>query len=115
MRTLAAIGRTLGPALAWKKIIVGAEDSGVLTHLAACYLPLAAPHADRDLELVGRAHLFAVLETPLYFRRERDVVNVEYAVHAQRTKQESSEVLVAFLGVHDAVIARVAAVHEGAR
>ena len=115
VRALAAVGRALRAGLAGEQVVVGAEHRGVFAHFAARHLPLATAHGDRDLELVRRAHGLALVEGFLHLDGQRDVVDVKDAVHAQPAEQEAREVLVALLGVHDAVVARVAAVHEGAR
>ena len=105
-------GLRLVPVLPREEFLITAEDGGVLAHLPPRHLPLTAPHASRNLELVRCTYLLAVVERLLHLHRQGDVVDVQNAIHAQFTEQEPREVLVAFLGVHDTVMARVAPVHE---
>jgi hypothetical protein len=114
-RALAAVGRTPGAFGAGEQFIIGAEDGRVLPDFAPGHLPLAAAHAGRDFKLIRGLDGLPFLVSLLHLDRQGDVVNIENAIDAQGAKQKAGEVLEALFRVHDAVVAGVAAVDEGAR
>ena len=92
----------LAPSFLREELVVRAVDRGILLDGPAVHLPLVAAHAGHDLELVGSADVAEfVASLRLDVVGEHDLVDVEDPVHAQGAEEETREVLIPLLGVHD--------------
>ena len=96
------------------EFVVGEEDGGILERLATMDLPVGAADGDADFDLAGGADGFPPLDSGGNLLGEFEVFDVEKAVGPDAAEEETGEVLVALFGVHDAVLAGVRAVGEGA-